>query len=98
MRRNSRTSRPLRTPPANHLDALKDAAGKLDRAINAGEGKQRREGEPHPAEVDKATRAGLDPKLVKRGNEVANQQAKAEFATATPATPPSRRPRGRWIS
>ena len=44
------------------------------------QGEQRHRGALTPEEVDKAPRSGIDPKMVK-GNELANQQTKAEFAT-----------------
>ncbi|HVL14392.1 MAG TPA: hypothetical protein VM529_17600, partial [Gemmata sp.] len=71
----------LRTPPGSRVDALKAAAEKLDRAIDAQTKANNDARDPiTPEEAQKASRAGLDPKRVK-GNELANQQTKAEFAT-----------------
>src|SRR5581483_2754842 len=70
----------LRSPPASRLDALKDAAQKLERAIDA-QTKVNNDStqKPTPEEIDKARRSKLDPEVVK-GNELANQQAKAELS------------------
>src|SRR5207248_363786 len=71
----------LRTPPADRVAALKAAAEKVARAIDAQQKVNNDTKEKvTPEEADKARKSGFDPKVVK-GNEVANQQTKAEFAT-----------------
>ncbi|MFO0823087.1 MAG: hypothetical protein U0792_08195, partial [Gemmataceae bacterium] len=71
----------LRTPPSNRLDALKSAAEKVAKAIDAQTKVNNETAEkPTKEEIQKAAKAGVDPKVAK-GNEVANDQTKAEFAT-----------------
>ena len=71
----------LRTPPADRLAALKDAQEKVVKAIDA-QTKVNNDTAEKMSKVDKekAERSRQDPNKV-RGNELANEQTKAEFAT-----------------
>ncbi len=68
----------LRAPPASRLDALKAAKAEVEKAIDAQTKVNKDTAEKVAPEV--RNRNGVDPKTV-RANELANQQAKAEFAT-----------------
>ena len=71
----------LRTPPGDRLTALKIAQEKVARAIDAQTKVNNDTAEKiTPAEAEKARKNGVDPKVLK-GNELANEQTKAEFAT-----------------
>ena len=71
----------LRTPQPDRIAALKAAEKKVNEAIDAQTKVNNNTNGPlTPEEVDKAERSRFDPKMVK-GNELAAQQTKAEFAT-----------------
>jgi hypothetical protein len=71
----------LRTPEPDRIAALKAAEKKINEAIDAQTKVNNNTKEPlTPEEIDKAQRSRFDPKMVK-GNELAAQQTKAEFAT-----------------
>ncbi len=70
----------LRTPPSDSVAALKTAQEKLQRAIDAQKKVQEQTQEPaNPEQIEQARRQGVDPNLM-RGHELANAQARAEFA------------------
>ena len=70
----------LRTPPSDSVAALKTAQEKLQRAIDAQKKVQEQTQEPaNPEQIEQARRQGVDPNVM-RGHELANAQAKAEFA------------------
>ena len=71
----------LRTPDPDRIAALKAAEEKVNKAIDAQTKVNNGTDEPlTKEEIDKAQRSRFDPKMVK-GNELAAQQTKAEFAT-----------------
>jgi hypothetical protein len=69
----------LRTPPGNRLEALKAAQAEVVKAIDA-QMKANKDAAERTDPQDFKAPPGIDPKAA-RANELANQQAKAEFAT-----------------
>ncbi len=69
----------LRTPPGNRLEALKAAQAEVVKAIDA-QMKANQNAAERTEPQDFKAPPGIDPKAA-RANELANQQAKAEFAT-----------------
>ncbi|MCS6865759.1 MAG: hypothetical protein RMJ56_14775 [Gemmataceae bacterium] len=68
----------LRTPPGSRLEALKAAQAEVVKAIDAQRKANQDAAERN--EADFKAPPGIDPKAA-RANDLANQQAKAEFAT-----------------
>ncbi|QJW92727.1 hypothetical protein [Frigoriglobus tundricola] len=68
----------LRAPPGSRIDALKAARAEVEKAIDA-QTKVNKDTAEKVAAPEVRNRNGADPKTV-RANELANQQAKAEFA------------------